>query len=67
MRYYYPFICKETILVIVTSGKMGQDGNANGLAHSLMATHSSVFACRIPGMGEPGGLASMASYRVGHV
>lgn len=31
MRYYYPFICKETIMVIVTSGKMGQDGNANGL------------------------------------
>ena len=24
-----------------------------------MATHSSVLACRIPGMGEPGGLLSM--------
>ena len=31
-----------------------------------MATHSSVFACRIPGMGEPGGLLSMGSHRVGH-
>ena len=31
-----------------------------------MATHSSVFAWRIPGMGEPGGLLSMGSQRVGH-
>ena len=31
-----------------------------------MATHSSVLACRIPGMGEPGGLPSMGSHRVGH-
>ena len=29
-----------------------------------MATHSSVLACRIPGMGEPGGLLSMGSHRV---
>jgi len=29
-----------------------------------MATHSSVLACRIPGTGEPGGLASMGSHRV---
>ena len=31
-----------------------------------MATHSSVLAWRIPGTGEPGGLLSMASHRVGH-
>ena len=31
-----------------------------------MATHSSVFAWRIPGTGEPGGLPSMGSQRVGH-
>ena len=31
-----------------------------------MATHSSVLACRIPGMAEPGGLPSMGSHRVGH-
>ena len=30
-----------------------------------MATHSSVLAWRIPGMGEPGGLPSMASHGVG--
>ena len=31
-----------------------------------MATHSSVLALRIPGMGEPGGLPSMGLHRVGH-
>ena len=31
-----------------------------------MATHSSVLAWRIPGKGEPGGLPSMESHRVGH-
>ena len=28
--------------------------------------HSSVLAWRIPGTGEPGGLLSMGSHRVGH-
>ena len=31
-----------------------------------MATHSSVLAWRSPGTGEPGGLPSMGSHRVGH-
>ena len=31
-----------------------------------MATHSSVLDWRIPGMGEPRGLPSMGSHRVGH-
>ena len=36
--------------------------------HALkeMATHASVLAWRIPGMGEPGGLLSLGSHRVGH-
>ena len=36
--------------------------------HALeeMATHSSVRAWRIPGTGEPGGLLSMGSHRIGH-
>ena len=33
---------------------------------SQQATHSSVLAWRIPGTGEPGGLPSMGSHRVGH-
>ena len=39
------------------------------LFHALekeMATHSSVLAWRISGTGEPGGLPSMGSHRVGH-
>ena len=31
-----------------------------------MATHSSVLAWRIPGTGEPSGLPSVGSHRVGH-
>jgi len=31
-----------------------------------MENHSSVLAWRIPGMGEPGGLPSVGSHRVGH-
>ena len=31
-----------------------------------MATHSVVLAWRIPGTGEPGGLPSVGSHRVGH-
>ena len=31
-----------------------------------MATDSSVLAWRIPGTGEPGGLPSVGSHRVGH-
>ena len=38
-------------------------------SHALekeMATHSSVLAWRIPGMGEPGGLPSVGLHRVRH-
>ena len=38
-------------------------------SHALekeMATYASVLAWRIPGTGEPGGLPSMGSHRVGH-
>ena len=31
-----------------------------------LAPHSSTLAWRIPGTGEPGGLPSMGSHRVGH-
>ena len=31
-----------------------------------MATHSHILAWRIPGTGEPGGLPSVGSHRVGH-
>ena len=31
-----------------------------------MTTHSSVLVWRVPGTGEPGGLPSLGSHRVGH-
>ena len=31
-----------------------------------MATHSSILAWRVPGIGDPGGLPSMESHRGGH-
>ena len=36
------------------------------LTEKAMAPHSSTLAWRIPGTGEPGGLPSMWSHRVGH-
>ena len=36
------------------------------LLEKAMATHSTVLAWGNPGMGEPGGLLSMGSHRVGH-
>ena len=36
------------------------------LLEKEMATHSGVLAWRIPGTGEPGGLLSIGSHRVGH-
>ena len=49
----------------------GEGANIHDLAcgtalEKEMATHSSVLAWRIPGTGEPGGLPSMGSHRVGH-
>ena len=38
-------------------------------SHALekeMATHSGVLAWKTPGTGEPGGLPSMGSHKVGH-
>ena len=49
--------------------RVGYDFTFTFHFHALekaMATHSSVLAWRIPGMGEPGGLLSMGSHRVGH-
>ena len=50
-------------------GRWGSDTTERLHFHTLekeMATHSSVIAWRLPGTGEPGGLPSMGSHRVGH-
>ena len=54
---------------VAKSGTRLSDFTFNFHFHGLekeMATHSSVLAWRIPGLGEPGGLPSMGSHRVGH-
>ena len=40
--------------------------NLDSILEKAMATHSSILAWRIPGMGEPGGLPSMGLHRVRH-
>ena len=40
--------------------------SSDALVEKEMATHSRILAWRIPGTGEPGGLPSVGSHRVGH-
>ena len=47
-----------------TGSKFGKEYDK--AAEKAMAPHSSVLAWRIPGTGEPGGLPSVGSHRVGH-
>ena len=42
------------------------DRNYSPFIEKEMATYFSVLAWRIPGTGEPGGLSSLGSHRVGH-
>ena len=46
----------------VRVGSLGQEDPLE----ERMATHSGILAWRIPGTGEPGGLPSMGSHRVGY-
>ena len=46
--------------------KMGTIKERNSTDEKEMATHSSVLAWRIPGTGDPDGLLSVGSHRVGH-
>ena len=60
---------QATVHVVVKSWKLLRDFTFTFYFDALekeMATHSSVLAWRIPGMGEPGGLPSMGSHRVRH-
>ena len=45
---------------------IGDTGDSVGKIPWRRATHSSVLARRIPWTGEPGGLESVGSKRVGH-
>ena len=58
---YSPWCCEE----LDTTERLTFTFHFHALEEE-MATHSSVLAWRIPGTGEPGGLPSMGSRRVGH-
>ena len=60
-------------VALVVKNQLLNEGESRGPTlgwdHPLearMAAHSSVLAWRTPGTGEPGGLPSMGSHRVGH-
>ena len=57
--------CKDTVWTSAESLKTYTYFHFHAL-EKAMATHSIVLAWRIPGTGEPGGLQSMGSHRVGH-
>ena len=60
---------KAAVLGVVEGQTRLNDFTFTFHLHALekeMATHSSVLAWRIPGMGEPGRLPSMGLHRVGH-
>ena len=68
-RHYFAKKDPSAVHGVVKSHKQLIDFTFNFHFHALekeMATHSSVLAWRIPGMGEPGGLPSMGSQRVRH-
>ena len=46
--------------------KSDDNTSLQSIMEKEMATHSSVLAWRIPVTGEPGGLPSIGSHRVGH-
>ena len=61
--------CKATVHGVAEGQTRLSNFTFNFHFHALekgMATHFSVLAWRIPGMGEPGGLPSLGLHRVGH-
>ena len=62
-------LVKACILIMISVVPIEGTNKAPIYPHPLekeTATHSSVLAWRIPGTGEPGGLPSLGSHRVGH-
>ena len=66
----YIAICKidhqQEFTIWLRKLKHGPCINLKGWVEKAMATHPSVLAWRILGMGESGGLQSIGSHRVGH-
>ena len=61
----------DSLFIYLIRGRWGSDTTERLHFHFSLSrigegTHSSILAWRIPGTGEPGGLPSMGSHRVGH-
>ena len=56
----------ETIKWSAVANNLGRRKKESICGFLGQSNHSSVLAWRIPGVGEPGGLPSMGSHRVGH-
>ena len=56
---------KNHIDFVILSSLLQFAETSQGYLEKEMATHSSIFAWRIPGTEEPGGLLSMGLHRVG--
>ena len=68
-NFYARYIMRNARLDEAQAGIKISRSNINNLRYAVekeRATHSSVLAWRILGMGEPGGLPSVGLHRVGH-
>ena len=68
-KFIYVWLCWVFVYVCGLSLVAAGGGYSLVVVYGLLialAAHSSVLAWRIPGAGEPGGLPSMGSHRVGH-
>ena len=63
-----PKFCLSYLFLLPNFHTYGTRENSfcSPILEKAMATHSSILAWRIPGTGEPGGLPSVGSYRVGY-
>ena len=72
VEYFVLLICHNLFLCSLAKGYLGcvylfcYYKYCSYKLEKEMATHSSVLAWRMPGMGEPGGLSSMGLHRVRH-
>ena len=65
---FVKYIAENGNYICVVDGKIVSKDEGNQIFKELKSKNpnSSVLAWRIPGKGEPGGLPSMGSHRVGH-
>ena len=58
--------CRRILYQLSYQGSLMSVNHMLNISEKEMAAHSRVLAWRIPGTGEPGGLPSTGSHRIGH-